>query len=379
MRFQLPEKLSFKVPPRKVAQLPDSLFFCRTIPVADGATPAEVATQVELALEAQSPFPAGQLYQGFHWRPGARHACAYAAYRKRFTTEQSAEWSEAEGVFPVFAALLAAKVHGPTTVLWAADHTCTAIVWDDPSDVPSRVVTRTSPTDVEPNPDALREEVLREVGDGRKVIKIEEAPELELSTNTEVFTFKAGALESTYTREDLDLLDVRDKDELTARRRARKRDVLLWRVFAGCVAVLVVCGALELALIGGRFWQDTRKAIVDGQEPYVSKIMTQQHLAERLEERSTRPMRPFEMLSMLAEKKPQSVQFVSATMTGANTMDISAKTPALNDANTYRATVAALEACQNVEIRQQQSRDGMTPFNLIVTFKPGALQPKPKS
>src|SRR3954463_5404983 len=87
-------------PPPKVVLLPDALFFSRAVPIAGGATAPEVAAQVELAIEAISPFPLPQLYYGWTWQPGADHAFAYAAYRRRFTSEQTATWTDAELVLP---------------------------------------------------------------------------------------------------------------------------------------------------------------------------------------------------------------------------------------------------------------------------------------
>src|SRR2546423_6711550 len=92
-------------PPPRIALLPDALFFTRAIPIAASATAAEAAVQVELALEAIAPFPLAQLYYGWFWLPGADHAFAYSAYRRRFTSGQSASWAGAEFVFPVSVAL----------------------------------------------------------------------------------------------------------------------------------------------------------------------------------------------------------------------------------------------------------------------------------
>src|SRR5689334_14355573 len=116
-------------PPPKVALLPDGLFFTRALPVSAGATPAEAAAQVELALEAVSPFPLAQLYYGYYWAPGSEHAFAYAAYRRRFTTDQVAEWEGAGLVLPAFAALLGAHVEPATTVVLASADGLTALHW----------------------------------------------------------------------------------------------------------------------------------------------------------------------------------------------------------------------------------------------------------
>ena len=117
MRLKLPDSLKMSVPARKVVLLPDAHFFCRAVPVAENATPTEAAAQVELAIEGLAPFPLAQMYHGHFWRPGAKNALVFAAYRKRFTTEQIESWADAEAVLPAFASLLATPIKHPTTLL----------------------------------------------------------------------------------------------------------------------------------------------------------------------------------------------------------------------------------------------------------------------
>ena len=90
----------FTPPPRQAAVLPDGRFFARVIDVAPDATAADVAAQVELALETLAPFPLPQLFHGHLWKAGIPRALVYAAYRKRFLADESDGWSSAEVVLP---------------------------------------------------------------------------------------------------------------------------------------------------------------------------------------------------------------------------------------------------------------------------------------
>ena len=116
-------------PPPRVAFLPDALFFVRSVPVSAEATAASVAAEVEVALEGQAPFPLAQLYYGFYWVPGSAQALAYAAYRRRFTVEQTDLWSGADCVLPSFAAFLGMAPEPATTLLRSAVDGLTAIQW----------------------------------------------------------------------------------------------------------------------------------------------------------------------------------------------------------------------------------------------------------
>src|SRR5471030_2781090 len=117
-------------PAPRVVLLPDHRFFVRLVPVADAATPADVAAQVDLALETLSPFPPAQLYHGYYWIPGAAQALVFASYRKRFTMEQAAEWKQAELVAPAFAAFLGVEHEPATTLLFPSAEGLTAVYWE---------------------------------------------------------------------------------------------------------------------------------------------------------------------------------------------------------------------------------------------------------
>ena len=97
-------------PPPKVSLLPDALFFTRAIPIAPDTPAADVAAQVELALESLAPFPVAQLYHGYYFPPGATAALVFASYRRRFTAEQTELWFDADLVLPTFAAVLGAPL-----------------------------------------------------------------------------------------------------------------------------------------------------------------------------------------------------------------------------------------------------------------------------
>ncbi|MEO5961504.1 MAG: hypothetical protein ABIZ49_08440, partial [Opitutaceae bacterium] len=159
-------------PPPKVALLPDALFFTRSVPVAAGATPTEATSQIELALEAVSPFPLAQLYYGWFWTPGAGQAFVYAAYRRRFTAEQTAAWADAELVLPVSAALLGGEVKPATTAILDSPEGVTAVHWETPA-VPSKVLFR--PLDPEASDEdrsRVRGELIDAMGGSKTVVDL---------------------------------------------------------------------------------------------------------------------------------------------------------------------------------------------------------------
>ncbi len=364
----------------KVALLPDALFFTRAVPVSAGATPAEVAVQAELGLEGMSPFPAGQLYHGFFWAPGAERVLVFAAYRRRFTREQLAEWDGAALVLPVFATLLGLEVKPATTLLVPSAEGLTAIHWDT-GPVPAAVVFRPLPPEAtEADRARVKDELLRLAGGSKQVVELAGPPVTEASAKGgDEFVFRAGEQASRLPTARAAALDVRDKAELAALRRAQARDVLLWRIFTGSLAAigLMLLGLVALGAEG--LWEKTRETKVALQQPVVDQIMTAQSLATRTNELSTKRLLPLEMISMASGKKPAVIQFLRATTSGLYTLTVDAQTTSPGDVAVFRSALGELPACEKVEVRDQRTRDNIMTFTLVITFRPEALQPATSS
>ncbi|HEY0943644.1 MAG TPA: hypothetical protein VGD81_00190 [Opitutaceae bacterium] len=364
---------AFTAPARVLALLPDERFFVRNVTLVEGE--ADVASQVELALETLAPFPVAQLYYGTFTRPGAGRALVFAAYRKRFTTEETEAWADAEWVAPAFAALLGAPPPPPATT-WVvnSDVGLTAIHFGDASGVPTDVRVQTLAADAtEADRLAAREALLRQLGGTRSVIDLA-PPRLDAdATGEREFVFTSGLFVSTVDLSLGDMLDVRDKADVAARQRARTRDRWLWRALMTSVAVIGLCVLSEAALIGGAMWQQTRLAQVAVQTPIVTQLSTAQTLATRIEDLSTKRLRPFEMIAIVNEPRPESIQFLSTSTRGLYTLEVQAQTNAQNEVEPYRVALNALPACQTVEVQDLRDRGGLTTFKLVVTFKPEAF------
>ncbi len=374
-------------PPPRALLLPDALFFTRAVPITAGATAAEAGTQIELALEAVSPFPLAQLYYGWFWVPGAEHALVYAAYRRRFTTDQTASWSEAELVIPESAALLGASVQPATTVLLSKPEGITAIHWET-AKIPSRV------TFFPVNPEAtdeerakVREEIVRGLGGSRAVIDLVTLPLADAPQNDGEIVFRAGELVSRLTTQTTTALDVRDKGDLAGLRAARKRDVLMWRVVVGCAAALVLLLAGEFALVGGQAWQKVRVTERNARAPAVDKIKQAQDLAVSIQDLMTKRFLPLEMVTAVlgtnADRKPADILITriqsntANTPNGANTIILEITTTNPAQVPVYRAELQKMPECENVVVDVLPSSGDRSQFRVTVTFKPGVLKPQP--
>jgi len=366
-------------PPPRVVILPDAVFFSRSFAVPREATRAEVVSQVGLALEALSPFPLAQLFHGFYRPAGADRVLAFASYRRRFTADQLESWAGAEYVLPAFAAMLGCPFPAGSTVILAAPEGLTAISWGD-GPVPLQVLHQPLAPDADDAARAKARAELAAAAGGAAVADVALPPAAEPRRSDSEVAFRAGEHISRIPAGLAADLDVRDKADLQALGRARRRDLLLWRVTMGAAAACFLMALGEVALMGGGLWQGARKARMAAQGPTVERIMNEKDLAERINDLSTKRLLPLEMISLVSPgaampKAAPAIQFLRATASTLNTIQIEAQTNNAGEIAGYRTALEQAPACERVEIRDQRTHDNVVTFTLVVTFKPGALVP----
>jgi hypothetical protein len=364
-----------------VVLLPDARFFVRAVPVNAAAGAEAVSREVELALEVVSPFPVSQLFYGYLWHPESVHALVFAAFRRRFTDDEQAAWVEAERVVPHFVLAASLNPGAGRTVVLGDGASLTAVYWGEPGPVPSRVVTAPlapEASDVERS--AVRSALLRAVGSvGAGVVDLPTPVRTPDEGNEQRVLWAAGEYTLSLPLANGSHLDVRDKGELAARRASQRRARLLWRGFLASLGALVLLTLGEVALIGLRAWEAGRLARVEAQQPAVDRIMSQQALATRIEELSTKQLRPFEMISLVTvagnpgTQKPVSVQFIRTVTNGLYTLEVEAQTKVGGDLALYQAALRQNPAVASVEVAKHDVRDATTTFVLVITFKPEAL------
>jgi hypothetical protein len=363
-------------PPPQVVLLPDQMFFTRALPVVADSNAAAVAQQVELALETLSPFPPAQLYHGFFWLPGEDRVLLFASYRRRFTTDQVADWNEAELVIPAFTALLGGDVKPDSTVVFPGETGLTAIYYDA-SPIPAKVVAVPLALEAtQEERDRARDELLAAAPNSRHIV-LAAAPAAVASRNEGEISFRAEGFASRLPATQAAALDVRDKAELAALRRSRQRDLLLWRGFLGLCAALLVLGLGELALIGAGVWDKTLLKQANAQQPIVDRVETAQMLTTRINDLSSKRLLPIEMIVFAAATKPETISFTRTTTTGLYGLTIEAvsSSPSATAVSDYRAKLAAMPEIEKLEFRGPETRDNVQTFSVQITFRPGALKP----
>src|SRR5690606_30241281 len=115
-------------------------------------------------------------------------------------------------------------------------------------------------------------------------------------------------------------------------------------------------------------------------KPMVDKIVAVHELTNRIEELSTKRLKPLEMVTILVgentDKKPDDIQFtrVQADQNrGLYTLFIEGRTNNPAQLNVWSSALQKLPQCDRVDPQITGMRDQQTSFTLTVTFKPEAL------
>jgi hypothetical protein len=357
----------------RVLLVPADRFFVQAVPLEPGA---DAGAQAALVLEELAPFPLAQLYHGYLVASDRSQALVFAAYRRRFSAAETAAWVAADLVLPAFVALLGTPGDGAGLVLHAAGPALMGVAWDGKSPLPSQVLAQAG---AEPPTAGQRATFAAELQAGSSLPPV---PVRELDgpvavvRDTDgwvVFTID-GVETARLSPTVLAAADVRDKEFLEEQRRLGRRDLWLWRGVLAAAAAAALAAALDLGALALNGWAGGIRRAVAAAAPQVQRVETAQTLAARIEDLSRRQFRPLEMLALVSERRPRSIQFLRTTTQGLYTLEIEAQTPNAADVGGYEVTLRGLNTLERVETRDLRTRDGLTSFVLAVTFKPAALQ-----
>jgi len=361
---------------QEAAMLPGNRFFVRRLAVEGEDVPG----QVNLALEAISPFPLEQMLVGFVTSADGKQVLAYAAHRRRFTAEESFAWPEDCQVVPEFLALCGHRPAADGIVVLRSDERLTALAWKAGDQLPAAiVVAELADTD--------------EAGIAR-----EAAARADLAADTPVENLTGalsgaivegdlilkGEFEGSFTipKKGLDDSDIRDSDFLAERRKKERLNLILWNAARVGAAVLVL--SLLLDITG--FVVGLRKASLEvaneARRPLVEDIEASQGITSRILELGVKRLLPMEMLALVNEKRPATVEFTNIhceikkakdSTIAKPIMTVDAKTPNAGDISDFLKAVQAMPEVESATNSEPRVRETSTTFRVDITFKQAAL------
>ncbi len=362
--------------PQEAAMLPGNRFFVRRLSVEGDDVPG----QVNLALEAISPFPLEQMLVGFVTSADGKQVLAYAAHRRRFTAEESFAWPEDCQVVPEFLALCGHRPAADGIVVHRNDERLTALAWKAGDALPAAiVVAELADTD---EAAIAREAATR--ADLAAETPVENVTGVLAGAIVEGDLILKGEFEGTFTipQKGLDDSDIRDSDFLAERRKKERLNLILWNAARLGAAVLVVSLLLDIAggVVGMR--RASLEVANEVRRPLVEDIEASQAITSRILELGVKRLLPIEMLALVNEKRPATVEFTNIqceikkakdSTIAKPMMTVDAKTPNAGDISDFLKAVQAMPEVEAATNSEPRVRETSTTFRIEIIFKQAVL------
>ena len=362
--------------PQEAAMLPGNRFFVRRLAVEGEDVPG----QVNLALEAISPFPLEQMLVGFVTSADGKQVLAYAAHRRRFTAEESFAWPEDCQVVPEFLALCGHRPAADGIVVHRGDERLTALAWKAGEELPSAIVVAELADADEAG--LAREAAARaDLAADVPVENVTGALSGALSEGSLVLK-REGDGTFTIPKKGLDDSDIRDTDFLAERRKKERLNMILWNAARVGAAVLAASLIMDVAGLVVGLRTRTLEAANDARRPVVEDIEASQAITSRILELGVKRLLPIEMLALVNEKRPATVEFTNIhcelkkpkdSALTKPMMTVDAKTPNAGDISEFLKAVQAMPEVEAVTNSEPRVRETSTTFRLEITFKQAAL------
>lgn len=361
---------------QEAALLPGNRFFVRRL-VLDTD---DVTSQVNLALEAVSPFPLEQMLVGHVIADDGKSALAYAAHRRRFTIEESFAWPEDCQVVPEFLALCGHRPAGAGVVVHRGEARLTALAWKAGETLPAAVA-------VAELADADEASLAQEAAARADLPAGFTTETLAGSLSGEVIEgnliLKAEQCETfTITQKNLDASDIRDGDFLAERRKKVQFNLLLWTGMRLGAAVLVLSLILEIVAAGISFRSRSLETLNEQRRPLVADIDDAKKISAKILELGVKRLLPLEMIALVNAQRPAAVEFIAASCDikkakdstlAKPTLTIDARTPNTGDISEFLRAIKTIPEVESVTNSEPRVRETSTTFKLDIIFKQPAL------
>jgi hypothetical protein len=169
---------------------------------------------------------------------------------------------------------------------------------------------------------------------------------------------------------------------LAERRKKERLNLILWNAARLGAAVLVVSLLLDIGafVIGMR--SGTLEAANEARRPLVEDIEESQKITDRILELGVKRLLPIEMLALVNEKRPATVEFTNVhcelkkpkdSVLIKPIMTVDARTPNAGDISDFLKAVQTLPEVESVTNSEPRVRDTSTTFRLEITFRQAAL------
>lgn len=350
------------------ALLPGNRFFVRLIALE----PENIESQVSLAIETVSPFPPEQMLMGYITSTDNKWALAYAAHRRRFTAEESFAWPDDCQVIPEFLALLGERPDRGGILIHEGTELLTGLAWNENQPLPSSIIVVDKK---DSSPELLAKEIIERAGLPSGTPVINKRGEFFSTRNDSqlVLSCNNGKL-FLLSSNQLDSADIRDADFLSARRKKERVNKLIWNTARIAVGIIIVSFIFDISAFLINWRSNNLRLINESRQPIIQEIESAQAISARITEMNTKAPLPLEMLAVVNENRPSTVDFQRVSCKNNTQIEIEARTTNASDVYAFEKSLKERSEISFVATKDMRARDNFTTFSVTITFKPETLR-----
>lgn len=363
-----------------IAWVPGACFYSEAIELPEGIQPQDVESFLSLELEDKAPFPVDNLYFGYvlDSTTAPRHAFLYASYSERARQSATDDIGTAFYALPAFFPFLpwpheTAQAH---FVLNAGN--LSLMAFDATVSVPQHIWSLALKEDATQGDLMEAQKQLTALCDTRRYPIDPELLELDnfhVQEDDSLACFRVGDKASapwrTKTTTQLWQGDLRDvffqREEIQKRSTDRK---LWWGLLSGS-GLAVVLLLVTLVMGGTQMWLTRKESFLREQSKRVAQIEDNDNLLRRLDQFSAQELRPFKMLDVLNEGRPDTLYFVSARAEDLIELSLEGNARSVDEVNIYKERLEGHEDLAQVNLESITSTGGAVRFSMRARFREG--------
>jgi hypothetical protein len=394
------QKIQQSVPPTSLSLIPGDYFFCRSFPLPPDLSETEIESFAELTIEGASPFHLDQLYWGFLTYPHTKHILIYAAPRERMKESLESQRPRPLHIFPSFIAQYGLKFSKPTITCIYSAGSISALYFRANESLAWKVVSRNeqllATTTNLPAEDASLHDIATFAFDARtalikeidvenyaiddtvrivkptplvgnskltiEVIRISEA----LLRNAELI--RSELLNLPFTSETAWAADIRPLTFKTNAQRENHKGHLLWRYLQASGVVLALLFVLQISSLIFNAWVNSQYKRIDLQQPEAQSIENRQELLNNLENFVQKELRPFSMLEVINQRRPNNLFFNRLNSIESNGIQLDGQSGNAQEMNQFFEALKSDTNVSSLEILRSNAKTGNTTFTISVFF-----------
>lgn len=372
-----PEEESPQTAPQAEVQiLPAAIFFAEILELPEPLESEEIDLLVELEIEQVSPFPVEQLIWGWVRIEEGQKVLIYATTEEKAKAAGVSEFDNPQQALVAPFAACTRPTVGTANVIFHSHHNdAVAVSYDDsgqPIEIESISLTESATED----DFALHARELLSQGSStscRHVYLGMPEQDNDSGLSWPLYTTSSYSSETTPdSTSELDsthawYADLRDRAFKEQRQQELKQSGRLWKALSVIAIIAIVMLCLEIVQWSTRGYLDFQAATLAQQAPLVDRLDQQQTFLHKMEDIEQSQMRPFGVLAILNENRPDNITVLRAEAIDSTHYELQAEGTAVNEVNNYVASYQGNPAFSEVKHDIRRSNSGKVIFDLVVT------------